>query len=113
MNKEIEKIFKNFAVNGQDVPVFFLNYTGTGDTYITYNSTGDLPALMADNDLLNSVNSYDIHIFSKSNYDMIEAAVKALLKTAGWTWTGSSEDQFEPDTGYYHKINNFEIERSY
>lgn len=113
MNEEIEKALMNLEDDGKKVPVYFLNYTGKGETYVTYNSSGDFPALAADDDLLNSVIDYDVHIFSQSNYGMIEAAVKALLKKNGWTWTGSSEDQFEPDTKYYHKVNSFQKERSY
>jgi hypothetical protein len=113
MNTEIEQIFENFTIDNKKVPVYFLNYEGKEPIYIIYNSLGDSPALSGDNELLNSVISYDIHIFSKRNYATIETAVKALLKQAGWTWTGSSEDLYEPDTGYYHKVNNFEKERSY
>lgn len=113
MNDDIERALANLENDGKKLAVFFLNYTGEDETYVTYNSSGDLPVLAGDNELLNSVIDYDVHIFSKSNYVTIELAVKALLKTAGWTWTGSSEDQYEPDTGYYHKVNSFQKERSY
>ena len=115
MNEEIETILNETIPLTPDkaVPVAFLDYDGQEETYITYNSMGDLPGLSGDNQTLGSVISYDIHIFSKSNYANIEAAVKALLAAAGWTWTGSQPDLYEDDTGYYHKVNTFEKERSY
>lgn len=115
MNKSIEQLFANFKPddNAPIVPIAFLQYQGDAEAYVTYNSSGDDPALSGDNALIQSVIAYDFHVFSKGNYDTIIAAVKALLTNAGWVWTGSSEDLYEPDTQYYHKVNSFEIERSY
>lgn len=115
MNDQIETILDNKITLTDDkkVPVAFLKYDGPEETYITYNSMGDDPRLAGDDGLLGSVISYDIHVFSKNNYANIEAAVKALLAAAGWTWTGSQPDLYEEDTGYYHKVNTFEKERSY
>ena len=36
MNNEIQTIFTNFAVDGVEIPVAFMRYTGKKTTYITY-----------------------------------------------------------------------------
>lgn len=115
MNAEIENIFDSFTVDEQLVPVDFLRHDPQteGETFITYNALLELPGLAADNRLQLTTQSYDFHIFSKSNYANIESAVKALLESNGWTFAQASEDLYEDDTHYYHKIITFEKERNY
>lgn len=115
MNAEIETLFTNFAPGGQAVPVDFLRHEPEtdGETYITYNTQVELPGLVADNALQATVHAYDFHIFSRGNYATIETAVKALLGSNGWVFVQASEDLYEDDTRYYHKILTYEKERSY
>lgn len=115
MNAEIETMFNNFTVDGTAIPVDFLHHDAEtpGETYITYNSMIELPGVVADNQLQNTAQAYDFHIFSQSNYANIESAVKALLGGNGWVFNQASEDLYEEDTKYYHKIITFEKERSY
>lgn len=114
MNAEIETLFTNFTVDGVAIPVDFLRHDPqAGETYMTYNSMIELPGVVADNQLQNTAQSYDFHIFSKTNYANIELAVKALLGSTGWVFNQASEDLYEDTTQYYHKVITFEIERSY
>lgn len=115
MNAEIETLFTDFTVGGNVIPVDFLRHEAQteGETYITYNTLLELPGLVADNQLQASAQEYDFHIFSKTNYANIETAVKALLGSAGWVFMQASEDLYEDDTKYYHKILTFGKERSY
>ena len=115
MNAEIETIFENFTVDGQEVPIDFLFHDPAteGETYMTYNTMLELPGIVADNQLQASAQTYDFHIFSKTNYANIESAAKALLGSNGWVFTQASEDLYEEDTKYYHKVITFEKERSY
>ena len=36
MNEVIENIFKDFKVDGKNIPVAFLRYNGKSTTYVTY-----------------------------------------------------------------------------
>lgn len=117
MNAEIETIFAAFQPAGstKPIPVDFLHHDPEtpGETYMTYNALLELPGLVADNTLQATTQSYDFHIFSKSNYANIESAVKALLGGNGWVFIQASEDLYEEDTRYFHKIITFEKERNY
>lgn len=113
-NTVIERLFKDFKVNGQPVPVSFLRYNGDATTYVTYQQVFANSPLTGDDELENYVDFYDFDIFSKGNYIPIAEAIKTILNDAGFRWRpeNSSGDRFEDDTGYYHKTLNFSIERS-
>ena len=55
MNKLIEKTLKGFTVNGKEIPVKFLRYNGSSETYITYMMTDADSVLHGDYELLNYV----------------------------------------------------------
>jgi len=105
MNEEIERIFQNFSVNGESVPVKFLHYEGHGEPYVVYMETEDNDSLTADDDLQAYVTYYDFDVYSRGNYTAVINAVKSALINHDWVWQVSrtSEDMFETDTGYYHK----------
>lgn len=109
MNELIERIFANFQVGSQIIPVSFLNYPGESETYITYQLAYYDNSLSGDNTLINFVDYYDFDIFSKGDYFPIAEAVKSILKSNGFIWQPgkSSGDMFEPDTGYFHKTLTF------
>ena len=113
-NGLIEQIFADFTVGGVKIPVKFLRYEGNADAYVTYQQTDSNEPLLGDDELLNYVDFYDFDIFSKGNYIPIIEAIKTILTANGFMWqpTRSSGDQFEVDTGYYHKTLSFSIERS-
>ncbi len=110
MNNLIEKIFENFSVDDVTIPVEFLNYIGSSETYITWQGTGDDPALVADDSVLSSIYSLDIDIYSKKNYLKIMKVIKIIMVDNGFIWTGDSPDMYERDTGFYHKTVSFEKE---
>ena len=68
MNNLIEKTLKGFTVNGKGIPVKFLRYNGSSDTYITYMMTDADSVLHGDDELLNYVEYYDFDIYTKGNY---------------------------------------------
>ena len=114
MNKLIEKTLKGFTVNGKEIPVKFLRYNGSSETYITYMMTDADSVLHGDDELLNYIEYYDFDISAKGNYRQIIKALKGLLTSVGFMWEPdrSSEDMYEDDTKYYHKTLCFSIERS-
>jgi len=114
MNSLIEKTLKGFTVNSKEIPVNFLRYNGSEDTYITYMMTDADSALHGDDELLNYIEYYDFDIYTKGNYKPIVKALKALLTGVGFMWEvdRTSEDMYDEDTKLYHKTVCFSIERS-
>jgi hypothetical protein len=113
MNSLIEALFKNFIVNGNTIPIAFLDYKGHETTYITYQNIDTDNSFSGDDEILGYVDYYDIDIFSKGNYLKVVEEVKKIMKTGGFMWMPSrtSQDMYEEDTGMYHKTLCFAIER--
>lgn len=113
MNDLIEKIFTDFKVNNEIIPVSFMKYNGTAETYITYQSIDTTNTLSCDNEIIAYIDYYDFDIYSKNDYFEIVREVKKILKANGFMWqpSMSSSDMFEDDTGYHHKTLCFAIER--
>ena len=113
MNSLIETIFANFSVGGVSIPVKFLFYEGHGEPYIVYMQQDADGSFSGDDGLLGYVDYYDFDVYSKGNYLSIVESVKTLLTNNGFVWqpSRSSEDMYDPDTGYYHKTLNFAILR--
>jgi len=114
MNSIIEQLFNNFIVNGVEIPVSFLRYTGNNTTYITYMLTNTENSLSAEDQIQNYVDQYDFDIYSKGNYLKIIDEVINKMTQAGFIWqpSQSSGDMYEDDTGYFHRTLCFAIERS-
>ena len=91
MNSLIERIFKDFEVDGKAIPVSLIQYNGKADTYIVYSQVDAEDALDGDDELIGYIDYYDIDIYSK------------LDKSSG--------DMYNTDTKFYHKTLNFAIPR--
>ena len=111
MNEEIETIFKNFIVDKVKIPIAFIKYFGKEETYITYQSIGNNPALSSDDKTTNSTDTIDIDIYTKGNYLKIIKEIKNKMLANDFMWDGDSPDMYEQDTGYYHKTISFAKER--
>ena len=113
-NTLIEQIFANFTVDKVVIPVSFLQYNGTKNTYVTYQQVYSSQSLSGDDELLNYLDFYDFDVFTKGNYIPIVEAIKTLLEANGFRWRPdqSSGDMFDAETGLYHKTLSFSIERS-
>ena len=111
MNELIESIFAGFTVDGVEIPVRLLHYEGHGEPYIVYMQTDANASLSGDDDLLGYVDYYDFDVYSKGNFMNIIESVKSVLKENGFTWQPirTGPDQYETDTGYYHKTLCFAI----
>lgn len=112
MNSEIETIFSNFVVDNVEIPVEFLNYQGNKETFIVYNSLGETPELSADDRVIASENTYDFNIYTKGNYLNILNEVKKKLNDNDWNWIEDSEDIYEDDTRFFHKVTTWSKERN-
>ena len=112
MNEELKTILgNNIIVNGENIPIAHLIYKGKSNRFITWALLGETPSLIANDEVLYSVASVDIHIFSDSNYLDTVKEIKKLMKNNGWLWVEDSPEMYEEDTGLYHKTCSFEKER--
>lgn len=109
MNELIERIFANFTVDKEEIPVSFMFYEGHGEPYVVYMQQDADGSLSGDDELIGYVDYYDFDVYSKGNYTKIIESMKAILKENNFVWqpSRSSSDMYETDTGYYHKTLNF------
>lgn len=113
MNELIETILSNLTVDGVEIPVSYMFYEGHGEPYVVYMQQDADGSFSGDDELLGYVDYYDFDVYAQGNYFAIVEELKRILKTNGFVWqpSRSSQDFFEPDTGYYHKTLNFAILR--
>ena len=112
MNKEIKSIFgESLSLSGEKVPVAHLRYTGSSKKFVTWTMLDELPALTANDEVLCSICSIDVDIFSEGNYLDIIKEIKRKMKDNEWVWTGDSPEMYEEDTKLYHRTCSFEKER--
>lgn len=99
-NEEIESLLSDIGV-----PVAFMFYEGSADTYITYMQLDKDSAIAGDDEVLGCVQYYDFDIYSKSNYLSLVSSLIETMVAAGWTYQPSrdSPDLYERDTKYFHK----------
>ena len=109
--KLLKRIFTNFTVDDEKIPVEYIKYKGKKKTYVTYTFTDDDPKLFGEDKEIGSVIAVDIDIYSETNYLAILKEIKKRMKENEWIWTGDSEEMYENDTGLYHKTSSFEKER--
>lgn len=107
----LNQILNNLIVEGKEVPVEYIEYTGRSKTYVTYTFTNDEPTLFGDDKEIGSIVSVDIDIFSNKNYLAIENKIIEIMYENNFIRTGCSPDMYEKDTGLYHKTIEFEKER--
>lgn len=102
-NVEIETVLN--GENGLGVPVSFMFYEGTENTYVTYMQLDKDSVEAGDDSILGCVQYYDFDIYSKGNYLSIISRLIELMTAAGWTYQPSrdSPDLYERDTKLFHK----------
>ncbi len=111
MNNEIELLFKNFIVDGKKIPVEFANYEGSSEEYVVYFSNGEHGSSYSDDKLDTTTVEYDFNIYSKSNFLNILNELKKILYKNGWNFIEDSEDIYESDTHFFHKVTTWNKER--
>ena len=106
MNEELKRIFEDHI--GGDVPVAHLRYKGNSRKFVTWTITGEEPALSANDEVLCSICSLDVDIFSEGNYLDIIKEIKQIMNNNDWVWVEDSAEMYEEDTKLYHKTCSFE-----
>ena len=113
MNEELKSILgDNIVANGVAIPVAHLRYKGDSKKFVTWTVLEETPRLSANDEVLYSVGSVDIDVFSDGNYLDIIKEIKNKMKLNEWVWVGDSPEMYEEDTGLYHRTCTFEKERN-
>lgn len=109
MNELIERIFKDFTVDGVTVPVSFMFYEGDADAYVTYMESDADNSVSGDDELIGYAVYFDFDIYSKGNYTQIIESIKTKMRENGFVWqpSRSSPDLYEAETRFFHKTLNF------
>lgn len=107
INPKIEEIFKDFIVDGKQIPISYMRYGGDKSAYLTYYTWLEQPDLFADDEYHAEIVHGTIDIFSKDNFKNILEEVKKKLKENGLTWTDNGAETFEENAGFFHVPINF------
>lgn len=112
MNEELKSLFGDeIIVKDKKIPVSHLKYKGTSKTYIVWTIISNTPALSGNDELLYTIYSIDIDIYSEGNYLDIEKFIKDLMKANDFLWIEDSTEMIDEETELYHKTYTFEKER--
>jgi hypothetical protein len=112
MHELIKNALDNIKIAGAKIPVAYMRYTGKSETYITWQSLGENPAVVGDYENVTNIYEVDVDIYSNGNYLELMEVVKTRMKSNGFLWLTDSPDMYEVDTKLYHKTLSFEKERS-
>lgn len=85
------------------VPVQFMTYEGTENTYITFFCFLEQGFIFSDDSELLTDFNVQIDIWSKGDSLEVEDKVRQALKENGFIKTGIYDD-YEKDTKIYHKV---------
>ena len=107
MNDEVKTILDSIVVSGTPVPAALFHFDGESDTFTVYTPSSESVALSGDNLPISTVVSFDIDIYSKSNYLALSDIVIDKFMSAGWVWLGNGNDTYDKDSGYYHRLIEF------
>lgn len=91
------------ALSSLNLPVSPNIYTGTAESYITFNYADERPVVRADDEDILDETLIQVHYFTRGNPQTNKKAIRRLLRAAGFTIQSTAEI-YESDTGYNHVI---------
>lgn len=91
------------ALASLSLPVEANVYTGSAESYITFNYADERPVVRADDTDILDETVIQVHYFTRNNPLANKKAIRRLLRTAGFTIQSTAEI-YESDTGYNHVI---------
>lgn len=91
------------ALKDLDVPVRFQTYSGPENTYITFFHYLETGELYADDQAITDGVYTQVDVWSEGDYHELVETVAAKLKAAGFL-RRSFHDEYEEQTGMYHKV---------
>jgi len=91
------------ALSSLGMPVEPDVYDGKATPYITFNYADERPALRADDTDIMDETTVQVHYFTPGNPQTNKAAIRRLLRAAGFTIISTSEF-YESDTKLTHVV---------
>lgn len=84
------------------VPVARLKYTGRAACFIVYQLVVGRDTSFSDDEADAQEYSYQVHVYSKTDYFALLQRLVAGLKAAGFYGITINAESYEQDTGYFH-----------
>lgn len=94
------------TLSGLNVPVEYIDYSGSSSTYVTFFFYNEQGALYADDVEQETFYGLQVDVWSKSDYTELVKTIKDQLAEAGFA-RNFAIDLFEDDTKIYHKSLRF------
>jgi hypothetical protein len=112
MNNEVKSILDTITTGSPAVavPNALLFFDGQADTFVVYSPTNDGVGLFGDDRPIELAESWDIDIYSKTNYVALRKSVVKAFVDGEWAYQGKGQDTFDETTGLYHCLLQFEKE---
>lgn len=110
MNSEVKTILDSIEIESESVPNALLHFDGVADTFVLYSPSSESVGLAGDDLPTDYVQSWDIDVYSKTNYLALSEAIKTAFLNAGWVYKGSGVDTYDEATQLYHRLLEFEKE---
>lgn len=99
------------ALMSLDVPVAFMNYTGTENKYITFFKYNEQGTLRADDQERRLRHSIQVDVWGDGDIETLTQQVKITLQAIGFERVSFFED-YEQETKTYHKAYRFYYEEA-
>ena len=107
INPEIETGFRDFIVDGVNIPIEYQRYEGKASSYLEYYTWLIKPDNYSDDTPKVWIVYGTLDVYSKGNFkNILQKAVERLLEL-GFSVTDIEKEDYDDDTKYYHIPINF------
>lgn len=111
MQADLKALLDTITIGGNAVPNALMHFDGESDAFLVYSPSSESVALAGDDLPTASRVRFDIDLYSKGNYIELSDTVINTVVSGGWTWVGNSNDTYDDETGYYHRLIEIEKQR--
>lgn len=111
MQADLKAILDTITIDDTPIPNAFMHFDGESDAFLAYSPSSESVALAGDDRPTATRVRFDIDLYSKGNYIALSDAVIEAVVSGGWTWLGNSNDTYDDETGFYHRLIEIEKQR--
>ena len=115
LSERVEAALENFSVDGNLVPVAYLEYfpddIENNVPFVVYGEAYLDSAMYADDEIVAYVIAVDFCIYSKGSSANVFAELKQRLESAGFRWSPKSDHPagYNVEQGLYQKVYSFNV----